>query len=125
MSFIQRILSWLTPESAPPAPAVSPLAGAPGLVLATAPSLEIQRYSDANYAVSRALEARKMAVMARICEVNNAAAEDVIDRKGTIRQAMGMLPHGTVIPMSAQELDDAINLADVVFATEKSHDPRQ
>lgn len=123
MTFLERILIWF--EAKPPhfwhEPV--PLAPeAPGLAPA-APSLEVQRYSDANYAVSRKLEARKMAVMGRICEINNAAAEDVIDRKGTIVRPPAK--PWAVIPMTEQELDDAINLAEVTYVMENAHDPRQ
>lgn len=127
MSFIQKILSWFETE---PEPAQGPHA-APlipdsilvGLMPAPSPSLETQRYSDANYAVSRAQEARKQHVMNRVCAINNAAAEDIVDRKGTIVRAAN--PSRPAAPMTEQELDDAIHLAEVTYVTEKSHDPRQ
>lgn len=127
MTFLQRILAWFEaePDRAPSFPPSAPLTPdlTRSVLTPSAPALAVQRYSDANYAVSRKLEARKMAVMGRVCEINNAAAEDVIDRKGTI--ARPPAKPWAVIPMTEQELDDAINLAEVTYVMENVHDPRQ
>jgi hypothetical protein len=127
MTFLERILAWFEaePDKAPSLPPSAPLTPDPTLSALTpaAPALEAQRYSDANYAVSRQLEARKIHAMARICEVNNAAAEDVIDRKGTtVRPAH---PSRAAAPLTAAEQRDAITLAEVAYAAEKNHDPRK
>lgn len=130
MNFLDTFRSWLAPSNhpaapvAPMAPAAAPFTPDPGLSALTpaAPSLEVERYSDANYAVSRELEARKIEVMRRICAVNNAAAEDVIDRRGTIRRpAIASRP---AAPLTAQEQLDAANLAEVTYVMENSHDSR-
>lgn len=126
MTFLERILAWFEaePDKAPSLPLSAPLTPDPTLSALTpaAPALEAQRYSDANYAVSRQLEARKRHAMTRICAINNAAAEDVIDRKGTTVRP-SRLSHAA--PLTAAEQHDAINLAEVVFAAENDHDPRQ
>lgn len=123
MTFLERILVWF--EAKPSHSRVEPVSLAPEApeLVPEAPALSVQRYSDANYAVSRATEARKMHVMGRVCEINNAAAEDVIDRKGTIVRPPAK--PWAVIPMTEQELDDAIHLAEVTYVMENAHDPRQ
>ena len=124
MSFIQKILSWFETEPAqgPHAAPLIPDSILVGLMPAPSPSLETQRYSDANYAVSRAQEARKQHVMNRVCAINNAAAEDIVDRKGTIVRPPAK--PWAVIPMTEQELDDAIHLAEVTYVMEKNRDSR-
>lgn len=125
MTFLERILAWFEaePANAPSAPA-TPLTPDNTLSALTpsTPALEVQRYSDANYAVSRASEARKRVVMTRICEINNAAADDVIDRKGTTVRPVR--PSRAVAPLTAAEQHDAINLAEVAYAVENPHGPR-
>jgi hypothetical protein len=127
MTFLERILAWFEaePDKAPSLPPSAPLTPDPTLSALTpaAPALEAQRYSDANYAVSRQLETRKRHAMTRICDVNNAAAEDVIDRKGTTVRPSRL--SRAAAPLTAAEQHDAINLAEVVFAAENDHDPRQ
>lgn len=132
MTFLDTIRSWFGPEPAPkyvPTPQAYTAVSSAGQITAllpASPSLEVQRYCDSNHAVSRAEEARKIHAMARICEINNAAAEDVIDRRGTkARPARPSHPSRAIAPLTAQEEQDAINLAEVVFTTENAHDPRQ
>lgn len=127
MNFVDTIRSWFAPSdhlAAPAAPVAVPLISDSTLVgLMPAPSLEVERYSDANYAVSRAVEARKIGVMNRICAINNAAAEDVIDRRGTVRRPN--IASRPAAPLTAQEQLDATNLAEVMYVMENSHDSRQ
>lgn len=130
MNFTDTIRSWFAPSDrtaapvAPAAPVAVPLISDSTLVgLMPAPSLSVQRYSDENYAVSRALEARKIRALARICEVDNAAAEDVVDRRGTVRRPN--IASRAAAPLTAQEQHDAANLAEVMYVTENNHDSQQ
>lgn len=116
MTFLDTVRSWFVP----PAP-ITPDAGLSALT-PSAPGPSQQRYSDAQYAASRVQEARKQHVMNRICAVNNAAAEDVIDRRGTVRRAPN--PSRPATPLTAAELHDAINLAEVTYVMENAHDSR-
>lgn len=128
MIFLGTVRSWFAPpaptQPQPRAP-VAPLTLDASLSVLTpsAPGPSQQRYSDAQYAASRAQEARKQHVMNRICAVNNAAAEDVIDRRGTVRRAPK--PSRPAAPLTAGELHDAVNLAEIAYAVENAHDPRQ
>ena len=129
MTLFSTIRSWFgTDPAVPQAPALTPPSAlipdaSISALTPTAPSLSVQRYSDENYAVSRALEARKIRALARICEVNNAAAEDVIDRRGTVRRPN--IASRAAAPLTAQEQHDAANLAEVTYVMENSHDSWQ